>query len=162
MTDTDSLLWFQAIMRVGAEVAGIKVVHGVKPATAGAAASSLLRPATEGLDEVPALVFGYGGAPVTPGSWETQKHTVHGAIWRSRMPIDETYSELVADIGRVLNAFPARAKAFAVSAELQSVLVTSFGAIDGSEWPTGSNRWYLVLPFEIEAVVRRATTYSPS
>ncbi len=160
MTDTDSLAWFQGIMRVGAEVAGIKVVHGVKPATSGAAVSTLLRPATEELGDVPALVFGYGGAPVTPGSWETQKHTVHGAIWRPRNPIAETYTELVADIGRVLNAFPARAKAFAVSAELQSLLVTSFGAIDGAEWPVGSNRWYLVLPFELEAVVRRAVTYA--
>ena len=162
MTDTDSLTWFQGIMRVGANVAGIKVVHGVTPATVGAAASVLLRPATEELGSVPALVFGYGGASVTPGPWETQKHTVHGAIWRPRKPIDETYSELVADIGRVLNAFPQRAKAFEVSAELQSVLITSFGSIDGAEWPVGSNNWYLVLPFEIEAVVRRAVTYSPS
>lgn len=161
MTDTDSLLWFQGLMRVAADVSGIKVVHGVTPGT-GTAASGLLRPATDELADVPALVLGYGGAVVTPGPWETQKHTVHGAVWRSREFIDTAYAELVTDIGRVLNAFPGRAKAYAVSAELQSALITSFGSIDGAEWPSGSNRWFLVLPFELEVVVRRAVTYSPS
>jgi hypothetical protein len=160
VTDTNSLLWFQAVMRVAAEVTGMKVVHGATPATSGVAASPLLRPATDEIGATPAIVLGYGGAAVTPGAWETQKHTVHGAVWRPRDPLAETYTELVADIGRVLNAFPPRAKAFAASAEVQSVLITSFGAVDASAWPAGSNRWYLVLPFEIEVVVRRAATYA--
>ena len=162
MTDTDTLLWFRAVQRVAADVTGIKTIHGVTPLTTGPSSGASLRPATDSLTDLPALVLAYGGADITAGSWERQTHTVNGAIWRARDPIAETYDALIADIGRVLNAFPARGKAYSISSEVQSLLVTGFGAIDGIEWAPGSNRWYLVLPFTMELIVNRPAAYVPA
>lgn len=162
MVDTDSLTWFRAVQRVAADVSGMEIVHGVTPPASGAASSPLLRPATYELFQVPAIVIGYGGAEIVPGSWERQTHTLSAAIWRSNDPLsglDLVYDALVADVGRVINAFPPRGKAYGVSVELQSVLVVSIGAIDGFEWPRDSDRWYLVLPFELEVIVNRAAAY---
>ena len=150
----DTLTTFRAAQRVLADVTGIVVVHGVTPPTSGTAAAAILRPATDTLAELPAIVLGSGPIEVTPGPVTRFRWTMRGAVWRSRsaVALAEEYDGLVGDIGRVYAAVAARGKAYAIQAGLQSLKLPSFGAIDGAEWPAESNRWYLVVPFELEVV----------
>ena len=85
--------------------------------------------------------------------------TLNCAVWRPRDAYgpEAAYDALVTDMGNIVTAVLARGKAYAIDAGLQSLLVRSFEAIDGIEWPAGSNAWYLVLPFEAEIVVEYST-----
>ena len=150
----DTLTTFRAAQRVLADVTGIKVVHGVTPPATGDASHSLLRPATDLLGDAPAIVLGSGEIEITPGPVTRFRWTLLGGIWRVRDGTgpEAAYDGLVGDIGQVVVAVAARGKAYAIQAGLQSLQVMSFGAIDGIEWPTRSNTWYLVAPFELAIV----------
>lgn len=159
----DTLKSFQAAQRVLADVTGIKVVHGVTPLTSGDGANSLLRPATNELADSPAIVLGSGPIAIKPGPVANFTWTIQGGIWRIRDPYIETaYDGLVGDIGLVYAAVAAKGKAYAIQAELQSLKVVSFAAIDGMEWPAESNRWFLVAPFELEVVIDYDTPTLPA
>lgn len=160
---TTSETWFDAIGRVGATVDGILHVHAGGSGEAGQTPGGLkVEPMIDDLAETPAMVLGYGGATITAGSWERQRHQVNASIWISRdAGIGPANSLAVQFVGRVLAAFPARARAFNVHPDLQSVLVTEFDEIRGAAWPPGSTRRFVVLPFSIEAVVNRAAEYQP-
>lgn len=150
----DTLTTFKAVQRVLADVTGMKVVHGVTPPAAGTGSSSILRPATDELVDSPSIVLGSGAIEVTPGPVTRLTWTILGAVWRVRdgTGIAEAYDGLVTDIGAVITAVAARGKAYSIQAGLQSLKVASISAIDGAEWPARSNRWFLILPFELEAI----------
>jgi len=153
----DTLTTFRAVQRVLADITGMAVVHGVTPPTSGGGAHALLRPATDALSELPAIVLGSGPIEVTPGPVTRFRWTMRVAVWRSRTVLDEEYDGLVGDIGRIVVAVAARGKAYLIQAGLQSLTVPSFEAIDGAEWPAGSGRWYLVQPFELQIVAEELT-----
>ena len=155
----DTLTTFRAVQRVLADVSGIKVVHGVTPPATGTASSALLRPATDELMDLPAIVLGSGPIEITPGPVTRFRWEFSGGIWRARQAqlFDEAYDGLVGDIGALVVAVAARGKAYSIDAGLQSLKLPSFGAIDGAEWPAGSGRWYLVAPFTLEVVVDYST-----
>lgn len=155
----DTLATFRAAQRVLADVTGIRVVHGVTPPATGTGASPILRPATDELIDLPAIVLGSGSIEVTPGPLTRFRWTMLGAVWRARQAalLDEAYDGLVGDIGRVYVAVAARGKAYGIDAGLQWIGIRSFSAIDGAEWPAGSNRWYLVAPFTLEVVANYDT-----
>ncbi len=150
----DTLTTFRAAQRVLADVTGIVVVHGVTPPVTGTGAHALLRPATDMLAELPAIVVGSGPIEVTPGPRTRLRWTLRAAVWRARSAslLAQEYDALVADIGQVVTAVSARGKAYAIDAGLQSLKIASIDAIDGAEWPAGSNQWYLLVPFELEVV----------
>jgi hypothetical protein len=151
MTQT-SEEWFAAVAKVGSQVDGIKGV--IAGATAG---QTGLSPMDDDLSSgLPAMVIGYGGAPVSAASWERQVHTLDAAIWVERNPLGERYAQLVGFIDAVMAVFPQKAKPHAAIA---SVLVTKFERIVRREWPAGSGVVYLTLPFSIEVVRNRAAQY---
>lgn len=159
---TDSLTWLRAAQRVLADVAQITVVHGVTPPTSGTGASSALRPASDLPADDPAIVMGWGGATVVMGPVPRLTCTLSCAVWRNRQYVEQAYDGLAGDVRRIVAALAPRGKAYAISAEVQSLLPTSFGAIDGVEWPAQSNSWYLVLPFELEMVVDVDVALAPN
>lgn len=150
----DTLTTFKAVQRVLADVSGIKVVHGVTPPTSGTGASPLLRPATDELVDSPSIVLGSGAIEVTPGPVTRLTWTIRGAVWRVRdaFGIEDAYDGLVGDIGAIVTAVAARGKAYSIQAGLQSLKIARIAAIDGAEWPEGSNRWFLTLPFDLEVI----------
>ena len=160
----DTLTTFRAVQRVLADVSGIKVVHGVTPPASGTGASTLLRPATDELVDSPSIVLGSGPIEVTPGPVTRFTWTIRGAVWRVRdaTGIEAAYDGLVGDIGAVVTAIAARGKAYSIQAGIQSLKVAGISAIDGAEWPAGSNRWFLVLPFELEVIADYDTPIAPA
>lgn len=159
MIEPTSETWFDAIASVGATIEGIERVYaGGK----GGSGEPKVVPMARDLVVAPVLVQGYGGAEITPGSWEAQDHTLNCAIWipAPADTIGKAYSLAVQFVGRVMDAYPARAKAFGLHNDLQSALVTGFDAIDGREWGVQSTRQYIIVPYTIEAVVRRAAVYA--
>lgn len=152
----DTLTTFQAAQRVMADVTGMKAVHGVTPPTSGSGANAILRPATDLLADSPAIVIGSG-----PIEIDFESHgrlrivwTLSCAVWRVReaTALDAAYDALVGDVGRVAVAIAARGKAYAIDTGIQLLWPRSFGAIDGAEWPVGSNAWWVYLPFECPIV----------
>ena len=139
---------------------GIKKVYGVK----GAATDPKVVPMASEIVTSPIGVLGYGGAQVTPGSWERQTHTLAAAIWiavSSTSP-GASYELAVAYIDRVMDAFPPRSKAGAIHPELAAVLVTEFEAITQRSWGEAAlARDYVVLPFSIQVTRNRAAQYQP-
>lgn len=150
----DTLTTFKAVQRVLADVSGIKVVHGVTPPTSGTGASTILRPATDELVDSPAIVLGSGAIEVTPGPVTRLTWTMPAAVWRSRdgIGIETAHDGIVTDIGNIVTAIAARGKAYSIQAGLQSLKLAGFSSIDGAEWPARSNRWFLILPFELEVI----------
>ncbi len=161
----DTLTTFKAVQRVLADVSGMKLVHGVTPPTSGTASHANLRPATDELVDSPAIVLGSGPIEVTPGPQTRLTWTMQAAIWRVRDGgggIAEAYDGLIGDIGAVVVAVQARGKAYAIQAGLQSLSIASFNPVDGAEWPSGSNRWFLVVPFELQVVADYDTPITPA
>lgn len=160
----DTLTTFRAVQRVLADVSGIKVVHGVTPLTSGTSSNAILRPATDELVDSPSIVLGSGPIQVTPGPVTRFTWAIAGAVWRVRdaTGIEAAYDGLVGDIGALVTAVAARGKAYSVQAGLQSLKVKSIAAVDGAEWPAGSNRWFLVLPFTLEVVADFDTPINPA
>lgn len=148
-----SLTWLKGAQRVLADITGMTVVHGVTPPTSGTGSHAKLRPVTDLLEETPAVVMGYGGGDVISGPRVRHTFALNCAIWRSRIELADAYDGLMGDLGNTLEAIAARGKAYALTTDVQSFLLTNIGAVDGAEWPVNSNRWYLVLPFECEMVV---------
>lgn len=148
-----SITWLRGAQRVLADITGMTVIHGVTPPTTGAGVHSSLRPVSDLLIDAPAVVMGYGGGPVISGPRVRHAATLNCAIWRPREELADAYDGLMGDLGNILEAIAARGKAYGLSTDVQSLLLTSFSAVDGAEWPPNSNRWYLVLPFECEMVV---------
>jgi hypothetical protein len=161
----DTLTTFRAVQRVLADVSGMKLVHGVTPPASGTAAHANLRPATDELVDSPSIVLGSGPIEVTPGPQTRLTWTMQGAVWRVRDGgggIVEAYDGLIGDIGALVVAVQARGKAYSVDASLQSLSIASVAAIDGAEWPAGSNRWFLVAPFELQVVADYDTPITPA
>jgi hypothetical protein len=160
MTELTSQGWFAAVGDVFAQVDGIKRVYGVK----GAATDPKVVPMSSELVTSPLGVLGYGGAQVTPGSWERQTHTLNAAIWIpvTASSVGSSYEQAVAFIDAVMNAFPPRSKAGNVHPELAAVLVTAFEDITQRTWGEGTQqRDFVVLPFSIQVVRNRAAQYQP-
>lgn len=148
--------WFDGIGKVALTVSGVKAVF--------AGGRSGLDPnvwsiVDEPLLTTPAITLLYGGADITPGSWERQRHIINGVVWIERVPIDERQSQVLAMVDALTLAFPPHAKAFNVSAELQSLLLTRIEQQTTAFW---GDVEFLVLPFTLEAVVNRAATYQPA
>lgn len=161
MSDLTSEAWFAAVGDVFAQVEGLRRVYGVK----GATTDPKVVPMAGEIIAGPVGVLGYGGASVTPGSWERQTHTLNAAVWipLSATSVGSSYEEAVAFVDRVLTAFPPRSKAGAIHPELASVLVTEFDAIGQRAWGDGqAQRDFVVLPFSIQVVRNRAAQYLPA
>jgi hypothetical protein len=160
MSPVTSETWFDAIGAIAADIEGIERIYaGGK----GGSGEPKVVPMARELMVAPVLVQGYGGAEITPGSWERQEHTLNCAIWIPAPAdvIDKAYSLAIEFVGRVIAAYPPRSRAGSIHPDLQSALVTGFDAIDGREWGTGSTRTYVIVPYTIQAIVQRVATYVP-
>lgn len=159
MTGPTSETWFDAIARVGADIEGIERVYAGGHGESG---EPKVVPMDRDLLVAPIIVQGYGGAEIVPGSWEEQTHDLNCAIWipAPSNVFGKAHGLAVQMIGRVMDAYPARGKAYELHPNLASAIVTGFEPIEAREWGSGSTRVYVVLPYTIEAVVRLARTYA--
>lgn len=111
----------------------------------------------------PAFVVTDGGTEIIPGSWERTTWTVEAALWVEYSPRGERLRQLLNLREPIREAFRDHSKGGLVDDAVQSVLITSTGAIEGRQWRRADNApWYLVLPFSIEVKVNRAATYVPA
>lgn len=152
MSPEVSELWFDAIAKVGAGIAGI--ASGAVYA-GGTGSQTGVQPMVEDLaaSDLPAFVLSFAGCDVAPGSWERQTHNLEAGIWVERNPLDERYAQLIGFVDAVLTAFPPSSKPHA---QLESCLVTGFKRIVAIDWGVSK---YLVLPISIQAVRNRAAQY---
>ena len=159
----DIEVWTDAIAKIAGTIPGIKAVFsggrgGLDPVTDAPRIQPMIN---EELLVTPAAVLYAGDFTVLAGSWEHQTHELQLLIWIEQEPIATSYAEAIAWPERVMSVFPARAKAFEVSEELQSVLVTGGGGIEARNWPEGSDRHYLVRSVSLEVELRRGAQYQP-
>lgn len=155
---TATTAWFDAVAAIPASVDGIEAVHG-----AGREAdpeSAVVQPMVDSIEAQISAFLGHQGIdPLTHGPWQRQTHNLVLNIWLQRNPIQAQYAKAIDLIDPVMEAFEAHAKGFAVETRLQSVVLKSFEGITAREWPPQSSRWFLVLPWRVEAQVNRAATY---
>lgn len=144
--------WFDAVAKVGAQMAGIAQGAVFAGGTGGqdGVQQMIEDPAFSAL---PAFVLSYAGATVAPGSWERQTHTLDAGIWVERNPIGERYAQLIGFIDVAMSTFSPKAKP---NGEIASALITSFRRIQAIDWGQAK---YLVLPFSIQVVRNRAAQY---
>jgi hypothetical protein len=153
-------VWFDALAAVPIEGIAATFAGGRAPQIEG---GSVVQPMIdEALEETPAAVYGYGGAEIIlAGQWEGAKHSIDLSIWVLRDDIATAYARCISFIDRVGAAFPSRAKAFNQDSRLQSVLITTLGAITPRTWPEGSDRQFLVLPVTLEVQLRQGRNFQP-
>lgn len=160
--DVTSRTWFDAIAEVGSTIPGIvKVFAGGR----GEGDNPKVVPMSNELAKGPVIIQAYGGAEVTPGSWEEQEHTLNCAIWipTTAGTLGAAYSLAIEFIGRVMAVYPPRGQAYNRHPQLQSAIVTRFDRIVSQAWGDGAaQRQFVVLPYEIQAIVRRAAAYEPN
>lgn len=159
----DAEVWFDAVAKVAADIAGVKAVFaGGRADLDVAEGRPRIQPMIdEELMVSPAAVLYAGDWEVVAGSWEKQKHQVQLLIWIEQNPVATSYAEAVAFRQRALEAFPAHAKAYEHLPELSSVLITGGGGIEPRVWPEGSERNFLVVPINLEVEIRRGAQYQP-
>ena len=156
---------FDAVGKVAGTIAGIQAVFaggraGIEPVTGAPVIQPMID--EELIEEnTPAAVLYHGDWTVLAGSWEQQKHEAQLLLWIPAQPVANAYAEAIAFPWRVMEAFPARAKAFEIDPLLQSVLVTGGGGIEARAWPEGSERRFLVRSVSLELAIRRAAQYQP-
>ncbi|HYI66380.1 MAG TPA: hypothetical protein VEW95_05615 [Candidatus Limnocylindrales bacterium] len=160
----NSELWFDAIGGIFAGIPECKAVF----AGGRSAADSEIEPIQsvqsmidEPLLAAPAIVLGYGGGEVITNNWEGTKHTIEGAVWIDKEPVQTSFAECIAWIDRIQVAIPPRGRAFNQDERLKSVVLMTFGRITPRTWPEGSDSAYLTLPFTLEAQLRQATRHKP-
>lgn len=148
-----------ALAAIAAELVGITGIKAIYSAAK-----------TTGVNEIPddisvalpAAILLANDTPIIPGNWERQTWTINGSIWTRNQPRGECYRELIDLIEPILGTYRAVGAAVkAADSDIQSLVVTSFGAISGQQWTRGEAApWYLVLPFTLEAKVNRSVNYS--
>lgn len=145
------------VCALGAAVAGIKVAYGPN-GTVEATVKGI--PKDLG-NTLPALLMLQGEVPIIPANWERQTWTLNGTVWVRDDTRHERYRELVDLVEPLIAAYRLSGAAVqAVDPDVQSVVMKSFGAVEGRQWARGETApWYLVLPFEIEAKVNRSVAY---
>ena len=99
------------------------------------------------------------------GGRERQTWTLQGSVWTEYTPRAERWRELIGLHEPIRAAFRAKSKGnLAVHADLdvQSVILTGFGQVEGRRWfagPAEAAPTYLVLPYTLEVKVNRTAPY---
>lgn len=142
---------YQALSKVCADVAKVKVVYGVLVSDAG---TTVVQPLADELVDTPAILL-------VPGPWENIaggaariNDTAHGTILVRRDDPGEGVVRLLEIHDLLIAAFAARSKAYATVPILQSVLVLGGDGLSTMEWPEGigelNSTTYLTWPFRLE------------
>lgn len=149
-------LIYEALSRVCANVAGVRIVMGVN---LGTAQSPVVVPIADELPDLPAICLWPGPWEIIPGSWRRDTHTVRGVIVVGREAPGDGVTTLLGLFDDLGTALMARAKAYDAEPALQSVLMTRGDGLTEVEWPRESNAWLLAWPFELEVKVNVAVVY---
>lgn len=150
--------WFDGIARVAGDVAAIKAVHAGGKGGQG----NIVQPMIDQLGDTPAAILGHDGLDILTATHQRQTHNLLLSIWIERSLLAEGYQLLVDLLDAVPVAYEAHAKGYLADPNLQSVVVMGCDPWVARAWPPGSNSWYLVMPWRLQAKVNRSVTYSPA
>lgn len=159
--------WLDACAKPATTVTGVTLPNGrtisilhVYGGAKDAASASVVEPMVEELLETPAMVLGLGPYDIVAATWARKSIDLYVNVWIERNPIEDAYAAAVALIDPVESAYRAHAHAYDAESSLQSLVLKHFDGIQAREWPVGSNRWFLVLPWTAEVKVNQAATYA--
>jgi hypothetical protein len=149
---------------IAGAVAGTVFASGVTPAVTGTTPEVV--PLADDFTEV-----GLPMVTVAMGAWdpllqpgnERLHMTLHGVVWRPRVPLGENVAALYADRDAIADAWIAHTKAYLEEATLQSAILMGGPGIVSRALPAGqSQRDFLTLPFTVDVVCNRSVIPQPA